>query len=368
MAIREIAEMLSLPFFTAAARLRRARLRFADAVMRLQRRGDARSAVLSAEAVLEAERTVPLLPPSRRARLVLRLAEGDAAVPPAPAPAPLRFPPLVPAAVATVALGSLIGLLLWLAPRGEHHRDSQASRGRSGQPGAVPHARTAEARPPQGPTRGLVAHWRFDEEPGGNVAVDSSGNGRSCLLHDLDPSVAWVTGRVGRALDLGRTGWLECPLPEARADVPFDLSIAAWIKQSRPRPFSALFTRQLPRGNDAHLFWFGLRDDLLTVWSWAWTIWTSTTLTSSDGWIHVAFVHAGAETRLYVDGVPVRHKDGQVPRGEGVVQSTLTIGASRFNPDPLRVHHHFDGLVDEAMVYDRPLTDAEVAALALAQH
>jgi hypothetical protein len=75
-------------------------------------------------------------------------------------------------------------------------------------------------------------------------------------------------------------------------------------------------------------------------------------------------VHAGSETRVYVDRVPVRRKNGQLPRGEGVVQGTVTIGSARRRVGPLNVQHHFDGLVDEAMVYDRALTDAEVAALA----
>jgi RNA polymerase sigma-70 factor (ECF subfamily) len=373
MAIREIADMLSLPFFTVAARLRRARLRFGDAVRQLQERGDKRLALLSAEAILDAERAVPALDPQRRARMQLHLPAQGLARPSVPASVgPL---PLVPALVAVVALGTLLALLLFWRAREKTAAVPRAPSGASARsqpprtlapPRLMPGRLTAaDSEPPSsGLARGLVAHWRFEDEPGSNVAVDSSGRGHTCLLHDLDPKAAWVAGRVGGGLDLGRTGWLECPLPEARADVHFDLSIAAWIKRERQRPFSALFTRQLPSGDEAHLFWFGLRDDLLTVWSWAWTIWTSRTLPSPEGWIHVAFVHASRETRLYINGVPVRHKNAQEPRGEGVVQSALTIGASRFRPDPLRVHHHFDGLIDEAIVYDRPLTDAEVATLA----
>jgi hypothetical protein len=183
------------------------------------------------------------------------------------------------------------------------------------------------------------------------------------VLHDLDAS-AWVKGRLGGALDLGRVGWLECPLPEVRAGVPIDLSVAVWIKQARPREFSALFTRQLPAGDNAALFWFGLRKDRLTVWSGSWDKWTSSTLAATDRWVHVAFVHADRETRLYVDGVLVGFKTGQLPRGEGLVQGPVTIGGSLFKPRPGRVQHHFDGVVDEAMIYHRALTGAEVAALA----
>jgi hypothetical protein len=41
----------------------------------------------------------------------------------------------------------------------------------------------------------------------------------------------------------------------------------------------------------------------------------------------------------------------------------LIIGRARRYADA-RVTHHFDGLVDEAMIYDRALTASEVATLA----
>jgi hypothetical protein len=80
----------------------------------------------------------------------------------------------------------------------------------------------------------------------------------------------------------------------------------------------------------------------------------------------VAFVHGQRETRLYINGVLVREKPEQVPRGEGAA-GALTIGGMQLRSAPERVRHHFDGLVDEAVVYDRVLDDAEVAALATVQ-
>ena len=73
---------------------------------------------------------------------------------------------------------------------------------------------------------------------------------------------------------------------------------------------------------------------------------------------------APAKHQLSVELSATRLDFGQVPSGQGAVQSALTIGSALRRPDPLSVQHHFDGLVDEAMIYDRALTDAEVAALA----
>jgi hypothetical protein len=67
-----------------------------------------------------------------------------------------------------------------------------------------------------------------------------------------------------------------------------------------------------------------------------------------------------------VDGVRTARQDNLPRSHQGVVQTALTIGATRYAADPLIVRQHFDGLVDEALVFDRALSDAEVAALARA--
>jgi hypothetical protein len=149
--------------------------------------------------------------------------------------------------------------------------------------------------------------------------------------------------------------------------VPLELSVAIWMRPSaQRRPQSALFARSLTGTDASHLFWFGVRDGFLAVWSWAWTGWTTGPLPSPDAWTHVAFVHRQDETRLYVDGVLVRRKLEQVPRGEGEA-GPLTIGGMAPGSGARRMRHHFDGLVDEAVVYDRVLGDAEIAALATRQ-
>ncbi len=345
--IRELAEELSVPFFTAATRIRRARERFAKAVKQLQGR--------------------------ERRHLVL--------LPPLPARPRFRWPVLAPLALAAAGLWLLIAGLARapgqprpVAPREPAVAVARAPVDRRPLPPpqlvrpALAGAAAAEAPPAAaaGPARGLVAAWRFEDGPGSVIAADSSGRGHPCLLHELDPATAWVPGKIGGAVDLGTAGWLECPLPEARAGVPFQLSVAAWVRRvgSLRRRDTVLFTRQLPLGDQRHLFWFGIRDHRITVWSWSWLGWTSSPAPALDDWTHLAFVHSGRDTVLYINGVRTAQQNSDGRRGEALVQSSLTIGAIRFAPDPLRVRQHFDGLVDEALVYDRTLTDAEVAALA----
>jgi RNA polymerase sigma factor (sigma-70 family) len=325
--IREIAAESSLRFFTASARLRRARLRFARALETL--RGNDAGPGLTPEALLQLERDVPAAPASARRRLRAWLASFPPSGPsPVPPPAMVR-PPLAPAALALSGVVALAAVVLaWPAP----------------DPAAPSVARIAPARPAAFAVGGAAS--------------------RDCALHAQDLARAWVDGPLGGALDLER-GWLECPVPSVRAGVPLAMSVAAWIKPAPlpPHPV-ALFSRQLPAGDANHLFWFGFAGTNLRVWSGAWTGWATRDLDARDRWTHVAFTHDGPDTRLYIDGQRVRRIPGGIPRGEGLVTSTLTIGAARFAPDPTRVRNRFPGLIDDVVVYDRALTDAEVATLA----
>jgi RNA polymerase sigma-70 factor (ECF subfamily) len=360
--IREIAAEKALPFFTASARLRRARLRFARAV-ELLRNGAGPGPGLDPEALLQAESPVPAAPTSARRRLRAWLASFPPAGPsPMPPPA-LASPSLGPAALALSGMVALAAVLAAWLP-GEPAAGG-ATRIPPSRPAAFAprSAGGAAARAPI-PTTGLVAHWTLDERDGSRVARDVSGHGRDCVLHAEDLSRAWVGGPLGGALDLAR-GWLECPVAPERAGASLAMSLAAWIK---PAPLPAypvaLFSRQLPTGDARHLFWFGFARENLRVWSGAWTGWTTSNLDALDRWTHVAFTHDGPETRLYIDGRRVRRIAGGIPRGDGVVTSTLTIGAARFAPDSTRVRNRFPGLIDDIVLYDRALTDAEVATIA----
>lgn len=390
--IRAIAKEWSIPFFTVAARLRRARLRFAKVVKQLQLGPGKFGVLLPAQAILEAERSVPAAPQLTRdlvrTRLVARLSELRKAAPARREQAPLPRADLIarPLLALVAAAVTVLGVLLMFAhgfsgagiaaarvdvvkpaPRTSAPPRLLGPSPPTASPGLPPALASASTPHPEDSLeRGLVARWRFEDGPNSLVAQDSSGNSRPCLLHDLDLETAWVQGAVGRGLDLGRTGWVECPLPEGRAGVAFQLSMAIWMKQvpSKKKRDSVLLTRQLGDAGTSHLFWFGVRENFLAVWSWAWNGWTTGTLPPPGVWTHVAFVHADQETHLYVNGALVRHKTKQLPRGQGLVQSALTIGGSRFRAEPELVRHHFDGIIDEAVIYDRALSPAEIATLA----
>ena len=76
----------------------------------------------------------------------------------------------------------------------------------------------------------------------------------------------------------------------------------------------------------------------------------------SPGWHHLAAVRAGARLKLYVDGQCVGQSSAFNPRDYDLS-----------NGQPLRIglgeHDYFNGNLRELRIYDRALTDAEIAAL-----
>jgi RNA polymerase sigma-70 factor (ECF subfamily) len=338
--VREIAADLGVPLFTVHTRLRRARIMFAQWLA-------AENAPLAPGELMAIERRPLPAPAAARERAGARL-RAMAAHPPLPAPpvpaAPWRWIGAGAGAVAVAAVVVAVG-------RPRPHKGH-------------PHVARAAVAPPAATTppldRGLVGRWSFDEARGGKVP-DLSGRGNDCVLRELDPASAFVDGVHGRAIDLGTKGWLECPQPAARAGVPVELSVSAWVKRARTRAGSVIATRYLGPAEE-NFFHFAFARDSLRVWSGTWRGWTTKELRGlEDGWIHVAFTHAGPRTRLFVNGTLVAHHEDQPVRGGGTATRPLLIGGSIHRGE---IWQHLDGAVDEVRIYDRALSDDEIEILA----
>jgi hypothetical protein len=79
-----------------------------------------------------------------------------------------------------------------------------------------------------------------------------------------------------------------------------------------------------------------------------------TTPLAVNTWTHLAVTYDGAAVRLYRNGV--LKASAAVTGGPAVTAGTLQLGASQYG-------EHFKGKIDEARVYNRALSAAEVTAL-----
>jgi RNA polymerase sigma-70 factor, ECF subfamily len=400
LAMPEIAGTLEVPVTTLYSRLASARRSFARAVRRLERapalaRPRAAVPALAAapslesasleSALLELERLPDAPAPALRARILDRARSAATAGPPAAAagpravPAPLRLPLPLAAAGGAAVLAAAVWLL-WPAARGHDVRAASgafAAEGTATRPSRaaalasvaprrlatlLPPATDAEPAASADLRRGLIGYWRFDDGYGSSAARDGSGHGTDCQLRGLDPTADWVDGRMGGALNLTGRGWLECPDP--RFGRGPDLTVAAWVKRpDGQRGMRVLATRQLGAGARDHFF-FGVVGDELAISSHVWNgplrhAWP----TGDERWVHVAAVHRDGNVRLFIDGVQVAERASY--RGRTVdTGAPLIIGAGVNGPDPAVTTQHLRAAVDELLVYDRPLSNGEVAALA----
>jgi hypothetical protein len=239
----------------------------------------------------------------------------------------------------------------------------------SGRSGPLP----ALAPPPADPrhagalARGLAGYWRFDEAAGSPLARDLSGNGHDCQLHRMDPARSWIDGPLGGGLMIDATGWLTCPQAPAAGRATDELSGAAWIKLNKLRKYHGILaSRHLGKGLEHYVMFAVYKRDLV-LRSHAWGPDLAGAIPAPlDRWIHVAFTRRGdGVAKLFVDGAVVaeaQQQPGDHPVA-GAPANTLYVGAGR-GESGSGVVQRFYGAMDELLLYDRALSDEEIAALA----
>ena len=226
---------------------------------------------------------------------------------------------------------------------------------------------TARAAVPQTTTKaptktGLVGHWTFNEGTG-TRANDSSGLGNTGTLVG---SPTWTTGKLGKALSFnGSNQFIRASVPAARTSV---VTVSAWIK-----PASSMTSRQdfLASGSAAlystNNWIFSVKGNTgvtagLSVLGYSPSssadLSTTGAVLTTGAWSHVVFVSDGVTTTIYVNGVSV--KSGALSLNAGNTTGEF-IGAS--SNDGVTWNFPFNGSIDDARVYNRALSAAEVAAL-----
>ena len=203
------------------------------------------------------------------------------------------------------------------------------------------------------PSDGLVAYYTFDEE-GELTVTDHSGNG---LDGEIVGDAIYADGIKGTGLLFDGVGsYVNCG-----ANPLFDISdvitLAAWV-------------RPLDVGDGAHDPWITKGDHAwaLKEWSGGWmeffvydqATWNVNRIqldaSYNDVWHHFAGTYDSFELKVYMDGE---------------LDSTREfIGAIGVTTDEVHIAHnseasdrYFNGILDEIMVYDVPLTDEEIKAI-----
>lgn len=221
----------------------------------------------------------------------------------------------------------------------------------------------------------LLGYWAFNSKK--DLGVDSGPFGNDGEAKG-EGTAEWIAkGKVGGGLKL-KNGWLEVPHDDS-LNVKDQITLMCWVLFSgEGDPFGGT-------GRDQSLVWkngpFATNRRFWT--SYALRVWRRHTNFGSFGfdanlaggrsavvdpdfpdpgdadktWYHIAGVADGTEIRIYTDG---KQKGAVVQRGE--FQATdlpLTIGYD-LRPGLLAGREFFLGIIDEVVVVDKALTEAQI--------
>ncbi len=202
----------------------------------------------------------------------------------------------------------------------------------------------------------LVGYWSFD----GCDARDDSGQDQAGRLVG---DVRCDDGRLGRGLHFdGQDDYVEIPQP-AIPDTAF--TFALWFKPNRdvdaqsPRQdllYDASTTMRFRPHISLNYNGEGRIALLVRIDDTSYDDVVSTTSQwAADTWYHVAFTWDGDQFRIYVNGTLERTVSHA---GRSTTYRGLVLGLRGRD-----LRHDFRGSLDEVLIYDRPLSAAEIARL-----
>lgn len=227
---------------------------------------------------------------------------------------------------------------------------------------------TPHARGQAGP----IAHWKFDEVAG-PTAFDSAGTNHGTLSAT---GATFVPGGIsGNAISLDRAANGLVNMGNVLSLTTGDHSIVAWVKttpgdittplvvvakhQNGSRNGYALMVNGnggvLTALNKAMFYEGGTGNNPIIVAETP----VSTTSVNDGNWHQIiTVVQAGGNKTIYVDGTPV--EDSKPTQAFVPNTAAFLIGGTQLGltPTPL-----FTGLIDDVQIYDRALSDSEIALL-----
>ena len=205
----------------------------------------------------------------------------------------------------------------------------------------------------------ILGWWKFDDEEG-STAIDSSASENDGTVS----GALWATGKIDGALDFdGQDDYVSIP-NESDFDITDNITVAVWVKlnSQSTENFMSFITKgnesawQLQRAERTGGVSFYLDD--LTDWDGL----RGTANVFDDQWHHIAGVYDGSRISIYVDG-----KEDTFLEATGSIGTNdwdVYIGANYMDVSGQTGWRYCDGLLDDARVYDRALSEEEIMELA----
>lgn len=226
----------------------------------------------------------------------------------------------------------------------------------------------------------LVGYWSFNEGAGTNI-TDLSGSGNDGTIVNLRTNT-WTTGINGSALYFdGTTGSGSTYVkiqdsPSLR--ITSAISFAAWVRLDNTNSDCPIIDKEAPSG--LQCYWFGARGSSANSYDTAspgnfgillnrsgntgtagWSLWGRNKGKLIQGkWVHLAATWDGTTVRYYTNGTQLSTTVA--------FSGTLNVSSAFLSIGENAVWNStaFQGVIDEARLYNTALSGSEVAALAKA--
>jgi len=215
------------------------------------------------------------------------------------------------------------------------------------------------------PTNGLVSHFTFDN----NDFTEQSGNGQNAIYSS--PNAQFRCGVNGNAVYFNGIGDQMTIFGVNNVFNTRDFTVSFYIKPEETLSGQVLLSKR-ENCNSNNAFGVTYKSPLTSADAGTLEVLisenTSKTLLYREGlnaskcWQHVVFMREGSNTKLYMNGVLIDEKDS-VTRIDLTNSSELVIGGG---PCLSAGTIPYKGLLDEFRLYDRALSDGELASLYLA--
>ena len=213
-------------------------------------------------------------------------------------------------------------------------------------------SRAATTVRPQTFQAGLVSWWKAE----GN-ALDQAGINNG----EIQSGASYAAGRVGRAFSFDPASGSVLVPDSSSLQLTDQITIEAWIKtRGVSTDYGIVSKVGGAGGNNGYQFLIS-GNRLMGQFNSPGEGWPSARVTSggliaSGVWYHVAWTYDQSAMKLYVNGRLVA-TEVIGPKPIAVSSSNLRISGDD------NLHIYFDGLIDEPSIYNRALSDAEIAAI-----
>jgi len=201
---------------------------------------------------------------------------------------------------------------------------------------------------------GLLGHWRLDDAAGA-TAEDWTGVNDGVYQGEITAT----EGPLGNAAVLDGSGDYVALGNPAELDITGEISLSAWIKPEATDGYRNIIVRGYSRSPNGEVF-LRIANGNYQVGSWNGADHlASAAIPAEDigNWAHLTGVYDGTHWRLYRNGVEIASQEkatGAVAVADGWAIGARATGTGRF----------FQGEIDEARIYGRGLSEAEVSQLA----